>query len=324
MTVVAAVAAPRRNFTRVDNRIIDDESLPGPARWVYTLLSRLTPGYRFDESWLMRKADLARNKVRAALRALEDRGLITRRQHNGGCKFGDVFLYVGDQPLPMDENPRADPPRGTARDQGKHRVSPGSSADRPPVSATTSFQDYEPQDVGGPVRDAPPRATPPTPQPTPEPGVPMPSSYRQTRLPIIAAKRRTGAEVEQTSPGTLVQITPAIRALAAIQHTTATITDEWLQRCHRRPPTSLIADVEYQVHTLVCDAIPDDDIRRGLAAWMAKGYAPSAIPSFVNQVMNARPLDARRQQPARRDLRAAAAVDIGERLQAAADARATG
>jgi hypothetical protein len=297
MTVIAAVAAPRRNFTKVDNRVLDDESLPGPARWVYTLLSRLAPGYRFDESWLMRKTDLAKNKLRTALRALEDRGLITRRQNTHRSTFGDVYLYVGDQPLPMDGTPPA------ARQSG-------------------SLQDYEPQDVVGAVRGAPPRATPAAPNPTPEPGDRMPS-YRQTRLPIIAAKRRTGTETEPASPGTLVQITPQARAVAAMRAVTATITDEWLQRCHRRPPTTVIRQVEAEVHMLVADAIPDDDIRRGLAAWMVKGYAPGAIPSFVNQVMNARPnrhddVDG----PTRRDLRVAATLALGERLQAEADQRA--
>lgn len=117
------------------------------------------------------------------------------------------------------------------------------------------------------------------------------TSYRQTKLPIIGPgkaqpARRPGTDVEPAAPGTVTQMHPQARALAAMSHIAATITDEWLQRCRMRPPTQTIRQVEHEVYALVVDAIPDDVIRRGMAAWMAKGYAPGAIPGFVNQVMN--------------------------------------
>lgn len=148
--------------------------------------------------------------------------------------------------------------------------------------------------------------------------------YRQTALPIIGPRRTKTPQPAPATAGAVVHLTPQTQALAAMRTVMNVITDEWLQRCAGRPPTSIIRQVEAEIMALVADGIPDDTIRRGMAAWMVKGYAPGAIPSFVNQVMNARPLDAHLQQPARRDLRAAAAVSIGERLQAQADARATG
>jgi hypothetical protein len=68
-----------------------------------------------------------------------------------------------------------------------------------------------------------------------------------------------------------------------------TIVGEWLDRCAKRPPSQTIGQTSKQIKKLLEDGIEPDDIRRGLAKWMAKGSAPSAIPSFVNEAMNAAP-----------------------------------
>lgn len=68
-----------------------------------------------------------------------------------------------------------------------------------------------------------------------------------------------------------------------------TIVGEWLDRCAKRPPKSVIGQASNQIKKLLGEEIHPDDIRRGLAKWMAKGSAPSAIPSFVNEAMNAAP-----------------------------------
>ncbi|WP_109000822.1 hypothetical protein [Streptomyces rishiriensis] len=68
-----------------------------------------------------------------------------------------------------------------------------------------------------------------------------------------------------------------------------TIVGEWLERCAKRPPGTVIGRVGKQIKKLIDDEIEADDIRRGLARWMAKGADPSSIPSFVNEAMNAAP-----------------------------------
>ncbi|MFJ3812235.1 hypothetical protein ACIPWE_38470 [Streptomyces sp. NPDC090073] len=67
------------------------------------------------------------------------------------------------------------------------------------------------------------------------------------------------------------------------------IVGEWLQRVNKRPPQSVIGQTAKQIKKLVDEGIAADDIRAGLARWMRKGSAPSAIPSFVNEAMNATP-----------------------------------
>lgn len=72
-----------------------------------------------------------------------------------------------------------------------------------------------------------------------------------------------------------------------------TIVGEWLERCTKRPPGSVIGRVGKQIKQLIADDIDPDDIRRGLSRWMAKGADPSSIASFVNEAMNAAPAHAR-------------------------------
>lgn len=71
--------------------------------------------------------------------------------------------------------------------------------------------------------------------------------------------------------------------------TAQTIVGEWLERASKRPPNAVVGQVAKQIKKLIDEGIAPDDIRGGLAIWMTKGYAPSAIPSFVNQAMNTKP-----------------------------------
>lgn len=72
--------------------------------------------------------------------------------------------------------------------------------------------------------------------------------------------------------------------------TAQTIVGEWLERSSKRPPKAVIGQVAQQIKKLLDEGIDPDDIRAGLAIWMTKGYAPSAIPNFVNQAMNTTPI----------------------------------
>ncbi|MER5902967.1 hypothetical protein ABT150_23155 [Streptomyces mirabilis] len=69
----------------------------------------------------------------------------------------------------------------------------------------------------------------------------------------------------------------------------STIVGEWLDRCVKRPPGDVIGRVGKKIKQLLDEGIDADDIRRGLALWMAKGADPSSISSFINQAMNSRP-----------------------------------
>jgi hypothetical protein len=71
--------------------------------------------------------------------------------------------------------------------------------------------------------------------------------------------------------------------------TAQTIVAEWLERVTKRPPSSVVGQVSRLVAQLLADRIEPDDIRRGMAAWMAKGLHPSTLPAVVNEVMNSTP-----------------------------------
>lgn len=78
---------------------------------------------------------------------------------------------------------------------------------------------------------------------------------------------------------------------------------EWLDRCAKRPPARVIGHISGQVKALLGEGVDPDDIRRGLAAWTAKGLHPSTLPSVINEVMNRAPP---RAGPATTDRRTAA------------------
>jgi hypothetical protein len=103
-----------------------------------------------------------------------------------------------------------------------------------------------------------------------------------------------------------------------------TIVAEWLERVNKRPPSNVIGQTSKQIKKLLDEGIDADDIRAGLALWMRKGSAPSAIPSFVNQAMNAQaqslPVAAGAEnvldfaRPSTADRRFAGAMELAARL----------
>lgn len=272
--VIGAIDAPRRNYTRIANAVLDDETLPGAARWVFSVLSRLSVGRRLDEATLMRKTDLGRNVLRRALRALESRGLITRRQQRAGLGYGDVIVYVGAPPLPTEQPVPVDPNPVNRSDQAKQGVSAGQPVDPNPVDCSMYLQDE-------PLREVPsalPRAVPAAPQSST--GGTMP----RTRKPAPG----------QTAlwPSAVAAVPDAVERGAATLHAAGpdnagVILGEWLQRCAVRPPSRVIGQVGKLVREMVAEGIPGDIIRRGMAEWMRKGLHPATLPAEVNAVANA-------------------------------------
>lgn len=143
--------------------------------------------------------------------------------------------------------------------------------------------------------------------------------------PPLPSQQQVGAvEGGPTGSGATTPLRPDSRAPDPVG--AQTIVSEWLDRARKRPPKSVIGQTARQVQTLLAEGIAPDDIRAGLARWMAKGSAPSAIPAFVNEAMNAGtvvPLRAPSQpRPSTTDQRVAAALELGRQMQAEADARA--
>lgn len=83
----------------------------------------------------------------------------------------------------------------------------------------------------------------------------------------------------------------AATALARIdgQPTAQTIVGEWIERCDKRPPATVVGQTAKVVDALLAEGIDPDDVRRGMRAWKAKGLHPSTLPAVVNEVMNAAP-----------------------------------
>lgn len=151
-------------------------------------------------------------------------------------------------------------------------------------SATPSGTPSEPPAEGGPKGSTRGRAgahvhAAPAPAPAPAP-IPCPveegsaEACEQTELVVVEDSDFVGPE--EPAP------------LEPQPITAQTIVGEWLKRCSKRPPSQTIGQTSKQIKKLLeDDGIEPDDIRRGLAKWMAKGSAPSSIPSFVNEAMNA-------------------------------------
>jgi hypothetical protein len=88
---------------------------------------------------------------------------------------------------------------------------------------------------------------------------------------------------------------------------------EWINSCNRRPSRHVINDVGRLVAEMLQDDIPAADIARGIEIWQAKGSNPRTLPSFVNQVMNARPTNVLAlpdRRPSTTDQRVGVAVEL--------------
>jgi hypothetical protein len=71
--------------------------------------------------------------------------------------------------------------------------------------------------------------------------------------------------------------------------TARTLVGEWIDLCRKRPPAAVIGHTSKAIKTMLDEGIDPDDIRTGIQQWSAKGLHPSALPSVVNEFMNARP-----------------------------------
>jgi hypothetical protein len=101
--------------------------------------------------------------------------------------------------------------------------------------------------------------------------------------PVVASNEATPEPVPDVLPKPTVS---ARNGLEPLPDTTGTILGEWLQRCQKRPPESVVKRIGKDVRGMLAEGIDPDDVRRGMASWQSKGLDPSVLPSVVNQVMN--------------------------------------
>lgn len=155
-----------------------------------------------------------------------------------------------------------------------------------------AFADRSPDPSRGGSRT--PSATPSgTPSDTPDEGGPKGSTRGRAPTHVRAAPAPaptpTPAPEEEGSAQAVVgrgTDTDSVGAADAEPVTAQHIVSEWLERMAKRPPKAVIGQAASQIKKLLGEGIDPDDIRAGLSRWMAKGYAPSAIPSFVHEAMN--------------------------------------
>lgn len=73
------------------------------------------------------------------------------------------------------------------------------------------------------------------------------------------------------------------------------LTAEYVTGCAKRPPRQVLGQLGKHIAAMLAEGIDPDDVRRGLAAWHAKGLHPSTLPSVVHEVMNGPPMSGQRQ-----------------------------
>lgn len=94
--------------------------------------------------------------------------------------------------------------------------------------------------------------------------------------------------------------------------TAQTLIAEWIDHCGARPPSDVVGQVSKRVATMLAEGIPYADVRRGLAAWQAKGLHPSALPSVVHETRTA---SNRRTSTSTTDQRVADALALRDELR---------
>lgn len=167
----------------------------------------------------------------------------------------------------------------------RHSVTPTPRRPRQPVTPTESRP--TPDTVSG----GPRQAVTPTPD-TVSPGTVLePPENRQ--------EPSFGANAPRDEPPT----------------TTDALIGEWIDHCAKRPPNSVIGQVGKQIRAMLSEGIDPADIRRGFALWHSKGLHPSALPSVVNEAMNAPPSRSS-PKPSTTDQRVAQALEAGRAVQA--------
>lgn len=98
--------------------------------------------------------------------------------------------------------------------------------------------------------------------------------------------------VTEVVPRTEQSTTEQSSALIPVESeppTAQAIVAAWADWAPKRPPAQVVAQVSKNVTGMLAEGIDPDDLRRGLAAWTAKGLHPSTLPSVVHEVMNRSP-----------------------------------
>lgn len=89
---------------------------------------------------------------------------------------------------------------------------------------------------------------------------------------------------------------------------------EWIDHCSQRPPKRVIGQTAREIRILLDEGIPGADVRRGLAAWHAKGLHPSALASVVHETRTS--ADRRRTSAPTTDQRVGDALALAARYAA--------
>ncbi len=111
--------------------------------------------------------------------------------------------------------------------------------------------------------------------------VPQPSTLNPQPIPTPTAS------AAEAAPGAQLAVIHGGAADPPTDTTARTLVAEWIDVCRKRPPRAVIGQTSKAIKTMLDEGVDPDDIRAGITAWSAKGLHPSALPSVVNQAMNA-------------------------------------
>ena len=110
----------RGGYTVLPNEVLQDPELNLQTKGLFCLMLSLFEGWDYSVRGLAAFAGCGRDKIRAALRNLEEAGYLLREQQNEGGKFGKNVYVIQDwkTPLPgfpatenpLPENPPAENP----------------------------------------------------------------------------------------------------------------------------------------------------------------------------------------------------------------------
>jgi hypothetical protein len=95
-----------------------------------------------------------------------------------------------------------------------------------------------------------------------------------------------------------------------------TILGEYIDHCPKRPPKDVLGQLAKHIKAMLAEGIDPDDVRRGMAAWHAKGLHPRTLSSVVNEVMNRPANPPPDQRPSTTDQRVAAALELARKYAA--------
>lgn len=131
--------------------------------------------------------------------------------------------------------------------------------------------------------------------------------------PIVAKQVAGSREHDASGREQVAGVPPS--AARTDQPTSAKIIGEWIERCPKRPPKPVVGQAAKLVGQMLAEGIDPDDVRRGMAAWQAKGLHPSTLPSVVNEVMNAPARAPNGHRPSTTDQRVAAGLALADRYR---------